>query len=204
MQRPGSTVDRRSLVLALAASCALAACKPVDKPSFVGADITGAPYARDFSLTDVDGQTRTLADFKGQVVVVFFGFTQCPDVCPSTLGELALVKQELGDAGRRVRPIFITVDPERDSAPILKAYMANFGADGVALRGTPEQTAAVAKEFKVFFAKVPGKTPDSYTVDHTAASFLFDAQGRVRVYSRYGSGPQALKADLQQLLKEAS
>jgi protein SCO1 len=204
MQRPGSTVDRRSLVLALAASCALAACKPVDKPSFVGADITGAPYARDFSLTDVDGQTRTLADFKGQVVVVFFGFTQCPDVCPSTLGELALVKQELGDAGRRVRPIFITVDPERDSAPILKAYMANFGADGVALRGTPEQTAAVAKEFKVFFANVPGKTPDSYTVDHTAASFLFDAQGRVRVYSRYGSGPQALKADLQQLLKEAS
>lgn len=202
MQRPGSTVDRRTLLLALAGGGALAACKPLEKPSFVGTDISGAPYARDFALTDVEGQTRTLADFKGQIPVVFFGFTQCPDVCPSTLGELALVRQELGEAGRRVRPIFITVDPDRDSASILKAYMANFGSDGVALRGTPEQTAAVAKEFKVFFAKVPGQTPESYTVDHTAASFLFDAQGRVRVYARYGSGPQALKADLAQLLRE--
>ncbi len=211
MQPPGSLTQplldpspRRKLLLTLLAVGALAACKPMEKPSFAGIDLTGASYARDFALKDVEGRERHIADFKGKVLVVFFGFTQCPDVCPSTLSELALVKQELGEDGKRVQSIFITVDPERDTPELLKAYMASFGADGVALRGSAEQTLAVAKEFKVFYAKVPNKAGDNYTVDHTAASFLFDAKGRVRVYHRNTAGPQALKNDLQQLLRESS
>lgn len=170
---------------------------------FKGVDITGADYARELSLPDAAGQKRTLAEFKGKVVVVFFGYTQCPDVCPTTLTELAEVRKLLGADGAKVQPIFVSVDPERDTAELLKEYVKNFGADNIALRGTPEQTAAMAKEFKVFYAKVPGKTETSYTVDHTAASYLYDPQGRLRVYSRYGSGPEALANDIKRLLSGA-
>lgn len=172
------------------------------KPSFKGVDITGAEYARTLSMSDQDGRPRTLGDFKGKVLVVFFGYTQCPDVCPTTMAELAQVKKALGPDGQRVQGIFVTIDPERDTPELLKAYLANFDPSFVALRGTPDQTIAAAKEFKVFFAKAPGKTPESYTMDHTAASFLFDAQGRVRVFSRYGSGAQPLTDDLKTLLAE--
>ena len=172
------------------------------KPSFKGVDITGADYARTLSMSDQDGRPRTLGDFKGKVLVVFFGYTQCPDVCPTTLAELAQVKKALGADGKRVQGIFVTIDPERDTAKLLKAYIANFDPSFVALRGTPDQTIAAAKEFKVFFARAPGKTPETYTMDHTAASYLFDAQGRVRVFSRYGSGTQALSDDLKTLLAE--
>ncbi|MBL8350534.1 MAG: SCO family protein [Burkholderiaceae bacterium] len=172
------------------------------KPSFKGVDITGAEYARTLALTDADGQRRTLADFKGKVVVVFFGYTQCPDVCPTTMAELAEVKRQLGADGARVQGIFVTVDPERDTAALLKAYVANFGPDIVGLRGTPDEIKAAAKEFKVFYGKVPGKTETSYTVDHTAGSYIFDTQGKVRLFTRYGSGAQALIDDLKLLLAE--
>lgn len=172
------------------------------RPSFKGVDITGAEYARSLALTDADGQPRTLADYQGKVVLVFFGYTQCPDVCPTTMAELAEVKRQLGADGARVQGIFVTVDPERDSATLLKAYVANFGPDFVGLRGTPEQIKAAAKEFKVFFSKVPGKTDTSYTVDHTAGSYLFDAKGKVRLFTRYGGGAQALIDDLKILLAE--
>jgi protein SCO1/2 len=134
--------------------------------------------------------------------VVFFGFTHCPDVCPTTMAELATVRQALGPDGARVQGIFVTVDPERDTPELLKSYVSAFAPDFVALRGTPEQTAALARSFKVFYAKVPGKTPDSYTVDHTAGSYVFDAQGRVRLFTRYGMGAEALAADLRRLLAE--
>ena len=176
----------------------------VPKPSFKGVDITGAEYARSLALTDADGQPRTLADFKGKVVLVFFGYTQCPDVCPTTMAELAEVKRSLGADGARVQGIFVSVDPERDTAPLLKAYVANFGPDLIGLRGSLAQTQAAAKEFKVFYAKVPGKTASSYTVDHTAGSYVFDTQGRVRLFTRYGSGTQALADDLKILLAEKS
>jgi protein SCO1/2 len=172
------------------------------KPAFKAIDITGAEYARTLQLTDPDGQPRSLADYKGKVVVVFFGFTQCPDVCPTTMAELAEIKRSLGPDGARVQGIFVTVDPARDTAELLKAYVANFGPDIVGLRGTPEQTQAAAKEFKVFYNKVPGKTETSYTVDHTAGSYVFDAKGRVRLFTRYGSGAQALADDLKILLAE--
>ena len=191
-------------VLALIAACDRSAPDAPAKPSFKGVDITGAEYARSLALTDADGQPRTLADFKGKVVLVFFGYTQCPDVCPTTMAELAEVKRSLGADGARVQGLFVTVDPERDTAPLLKAYVANFGPDLVGLRGSLEQTQAAAKEFKVFYAKVPGKTASSYTVDHTAGSYVFDAQGRVRLFTRYGSGAQALADDLKILLAEKS
>jgi protein SCO1 len=170
-----------------------------DKP-FNGVDLTGASYAQRLALTDQNGQPRTLGDFKGKVTVVFFGYTQCPDVCPATMAELAEVKRSLGADGQRVQGVFVTVDPERDTPALLKSYMAGFDPSFVALRGTPEQTQAVAKEFKVFYAKVPGKEPGSYTMDHSAGSYVFDTNGRIRLFERYGVGPQALAADLKRLM----
>jgi protein SCO1/2 len=170
------------------------------KAAFHGVDITGADYARVLALPDQNGRMRTLEDFKGKVTVVFFGYTQCPDVCPTTMAELAQVKKSLGPDGDRVQVVFVSVDPERDTPEVLKSYMASFDPSFVALRGTPEQTAVAAKEFKVFYAKAPGKTQGSYTVDHTAGSFVFDAAGQVRLFVRYGGGAESLEADLKTLL----
>ena len=193
-------------ILLVAALGVLAGCdKPAgssSKATFRGIDITGAEYARSLSLTDQHGQPRTLEQFKGKVSVVFFGYTQCPDVCPATMAELAQIKKALGKDGDRVQGIFVTVDPQRDTQDILKNYMASFDPSFVALWGTPEQTKAAAKEFKVFYALTPGKTEGSYTVDHTAGSFVFDAKGKVRLFVRYGSGAEALTADLKALLAE--
>lgn len=192
---------RMILALAAAASLGLAACQQA-KTAFQGVDLTGADYAQDLKLPDIDGRERSLGDFKGKVLVIFFGYTQCPDVCPTTMAELAQVKKALGPDGERVQGIFVTVDPERDTPELLRAYLASFDPSFVALRGSPDQVKEAAKNFKVFFAKVPGKQEGSYTMDHTAASFLFDAAGRVRVFSRYGSGAQALTEDLKILLAE--
>jgi protein SCO1 len=194
-------MQRRFLLLSTLALAACSAEKP--KPAFKNIDITGADYAKALSLPDVDGKTRTLAEFNGKVVIVFFGFAQCPDVCPSTLAEIAEVRQKLGAAGAKVQPVFVTVDPERDTAQVLKEYVKPFGADIVALRGTLEQTQAAAKAFKVFFAKNPGKTEGSYTIDHTAGSFVFDTKGQVRLFVRYGGGADALAGDLKLLLENA-
>jgi protein SCO1/2 len=180
----------------------LAGCERNAAPSFKAIDITGAEYAQGFDLPDASGQRRTLADFKGKVTLVFFGFTQCPDVCPTTLLEIAEVKKALGAGGERVQGVFVTVDPERDTPEVLKAYVENFGAGFVALRGTMEETAAVAKAFKVYYAKVPGQSPGSYTMDHTAGAYVFDANGKVRLFTRYGTGAEALKHDLQILLAQ--
>jgi protein SCO1 len=199
-------MSRRTFLAASAAACAatlLAACSK-RKPQFKAIDLTGADYARDLRLPDADGRERSLNDFRGKVVVLFFGYTQCPDVCPTTLSEIAQAKQLLGPDGARVQGVFVTLDPERDTPQVLKAYLANFDPTFVALRGTPEQTAAVAKDFKIFYQKVPGKTPGSYTLDHSAAAYVYDPEGRLRLYTRYGSGPQALASDVKLLLDEAA
>ena len=188
--------------LSISAAVILTGCSK-DKPEFRGVDITGADYARDFQLTDHNGQQRSTKDFAGKVVVVFFGYTQCPDVCPTSMQELAEVKQMLGKDGDRLQGIFVTVDPARDTPEVLKAYMTNFDPTFLALSGTPEQIAAVAKDFKIYFKKVDGKTPTSYTMDHSAGSYVYDPQGRLRVYHRYGSGTEALAADVRALLDEA-
>jgi protein SCO1/2 len=190
-------------LLAAGGMLPLAGCS--DKaPSFVSIDITGADYARDFSLVDHNGQTRSIKDFAGKVVVVFFGFTQCPDVCPTSMSELAEIRKLLGADGERLQGIFITVDPDRDTPEVLKAYMANFDPSFLALRpSSPEQLAALAKDFKAYYKKVDGRTPTSYTMDHSAGSYVFDPQGRIRLFTRHGMGAKALAGDLRQLLKPA-
>ncbi|ARN22677.1 SCO family protein [Piscinibacter gummiphilus] len=198
---------RRRPLLTIAALSALVLATGCDKlmpakpANYNAVDITGAAYGKALSLTDAEGRTRTLADFGGKYVVVFFGFTQCPDVCPGTLAELAQVKKALGPDGDKVQGVFITVDPDRDTAEVLKGYVTAFDPSFVALRGTPEQVAAVAKDFKVFYQKVPGKEPGSYTMDHTAGSYVFDTKGNVRLFTRYGTGADALTSDLKQLMK---
>lgn len=172
------------------------------KPTFHGIDITGADYAKELNLRDVDGRPRTLADFRGKVTVIFFGFTQCPDVCPTTLAELAQARKLLGADGARVQGVFVTVDPARDTPEVLKAYVRSFGDDIVALHGSDEEIKVAAKQFKVFYNKVPGKTEGSYTIDHTAGSYVLDAAGRVRLFTRYGVGAEKLAADLKILLNE--
>ena len=193
-------LTRTALALGLAGAVwGLSGCGE-DKPAFRGVDITGADYAQGWELSDQDCQVRTLKDFAGKAVVVFFGFTQCPDVCPTALQEMAQTKQLLGADGPKLQGVFITVDPERDTPELLKAYMANFGADFVALRPTPEQLPKVTKDFKIYYKKVEGKTPTSYTMDHSAGSFTFDPQGRIRLYNRHASGAEALAADVKILL----
>ncbi|RYF67778.1 MAG: SCO family protein [Comamonadaceae bacterium] len=179
----------------------LAGCSPA-KPSFNAVDLTGADYAKNFALPDADGKLRTLADFKGKVVVLFFGFAQCPDVCPTTMAEMAQVKQQLGKDGDRLQVVFITVDPARDTPAVMKAYMGAFDPSFVALIPTPEQLAATAKDFKAYYKKVEGSTPTSYSMDHSAASYVYDTEGRLRLYARYGAGAAPMLADVQALLKQ--
>ena len=193
----------RRLLLLSALPALLAGCDrlPFLAPSgFHAIDITGANYARELSLTDHEGRRRSLADFQGKVVVVFFGYTQCPDVCPTTMVELVGARKLLGADGERVQGIFVTVDPERDTQELLKNYVTNFDAGFIGLRGDAEETAAAAKHFKVYYNKVPGSAPGLYTVDHTAGSYVFDAKGQVRLFTRYGAGPEALAQDLKILL----
>lgn len=200
------TMNKRQALRTLAwagvvavAGLQLAGCTEA-KPSFNAVDITGADYARDFSLTDADGKVRTLADFKGKAVVLFFGYAQCPDVCPTTMSEMAQVKQQLGADGDKLQVVFITVDPARDTPEVMKAYMGAFDPSFVALIPTPDQLAQVAKDFKVYFKKVDGKTPTSYSMDHSAASFVYDPQGRLRLYARFGAGVAPMVSDLKTLL----
>ena len=187
-------------LLAAGSTLALAGCMKATQ-SFNAVDITGADYAKDFSLKDASGATRTLADFKGKVVVLFFGYAQCPDVCPTTMTEMAQVKQQLGADADKLQVVFITVDPERDTPDVMKAYMGAFDPAFVALIPTTEQLTAVAKDFKVYYKKVEGKTPTSYSMDHSAASYVYDPQGRLRLYSRYGTGVAPMVADVKTLLQ---
>ncbi len=180
----------------------LSACAD-DKPNFSSIDMTGADYARDFSLTDHNGQARSIKDFAGKVVVLFFGFTQCPDVCPSALAELVEIKKMLGPQGDRLQGLFVTLDPERDTPEVLKAYVANFDPGFLALYTSLDKLSTLAKDYKVFYKKVEGKTPTSYSLDHSAGSYVYDTKGRLRLYTRHGSGAAALAADIRLLLPKS-
>jgi protein SCO1/2 len=180
----------------------LSACSE-QKPAFSSIDVTGANYAKGFELTDHNGQVRHLTDFSGKIVVMFFGYTQCPDVCPTSMAELAEVKKALGKDGDKLQGLFVTVDPARDKPEMLKAYMGNFDPTFLALYTTPDRLAELAKDYKVYYKKVDGKTPTSYTMDHSAGSYVYDTKGQLRLFTRYGSGAPALTADIKLLLKEA-
>lgn len=174
---------------------------PVKSP-FKNTDVTGLDYAKDFRLTDHNGKVRTLADFKGKAVVVFFGYTQCPDVCPTTMAEMATVMKELGPQADRVQVLFVTVDPERDTPELLSKYVPAFDPRFLGLTGDQAAVDKVAKDFKVFYQKVQGKEPGSYTMDHTAGSYVFDPQGRIRLFVRHGQGAEPIAHDLKLLLSE--
>lgn len=178
----------------------LSACSPA-KPEFNAIDLTGADYAQGFELVDPFGQRRQLSDFKGKVVVVFFGFTQCPDFCPTTLSEWVQVKKSLADKGDLLQPVFITLDPERDTPELLKAYMANFDPSFIALIPALDQLPALAKQYKIYYKKVETGSAGNYTMDHSAGTYVYDTSGRLRLYARYGLGPQALSQDIGKLLE---
>jgi protein SCO1/2 len=192
----------RHFLLRLCCVLALTACEKSQSPKvpFANTDITGLDYAKGFALTDHNGKPRTLADFKGEVVVVFFGYTQCPDVCPTTLSELAGIKKALGSEAERLQVIFITLDPQRDTPELMAGFVPAFDSSFLGLWGEQAVIDKVAKDFKVFAQKVPSKDSKSYTIDHTAGSYVFDDQGRIRLFVRHGQGGDGLQKDLQRLL----
>ena len=192
----------RPLVVLFAAVLlvALAACSR-EGPTFKTSDVTGSSLGRDFTLTDHTGKTRTLADFRGKAVTVFFGYTQCPDVCPTTLATLAEAMKLLGPDADRVQVLFVTVDPERDTQDLLAHYVPAFDKRFLGLYGDAAATERVAKEFKIIYQKQPGPTPGSYTVDHSVGVFIFDPQGRLRLYASHGQSPEVFAHDLRALLR---
>jgi protein SCO1/2 len=191
----------RSLGAALAALI-LVACGD-GGPKFRNVDMTGAEYAKGFALTDHNGKPRTLADFNGKVVVVFFGYTRCPDVCPTTMVEMKEVMRKLGPEADKVQVLFVTLDPERDTQQVLAQYVPAFDPRFLGLYGDSATTLKTAKEFKVFYEKRPGSNPGAYTVDHTAASFVFDPKGRLRLYVKHDQ-IESLGDDIRTLLKESA
>jgi len=189
------------LAFALVAACAaLAGCAP-EGPKFQSSDVTGSAFGRNFDLIDATGRPRTLADYRGKAVVIFFGYTQCPDVCPTTLSELAEVMKRLGPDADRVQVLFVTVDPERDTPELLSQYVPAFDPRFMGLYGDAAATERVAREFKIIYQKQPGPAPGSYTMDHSAGTYIFDPQGRLRLYVSYGQGPDVFAHDLRELLK---
>jgi protein SCO1/2 len=204
-----SAMNKRQTLQRLAACALLAgtslllgACSE-SKPSFSSIDVTGADYAKGFELTDHNGKVRHLTDFHGKVVLMFFGYTQCPDVCPTTMTEMTEIKKSLGADGERLQVLFVTVDPQRDTPELLKAYMENFEPSFLALRATPEKLVELTKDYKIYYKKVEGKTPTSYSMDHSAGSYIYDPKGQLRLFTRYGSPKEALTKDIQILLKGA-
>ncbi|MFM2274389.1 MAG: hypothetical protein RL211_261 [Pseudomonadota bacterium] len=200
-----ASIGRRrfvQLTLAGAAPALLLACSP-DKPTFKSIDVTGASFAQGLKLKDHHGNVRRMQDFKGKIAVVFFGFAQCPDVCPTSMTTMTEVKRLLGAKGDLLQVLFITVDPERDTQALLKEYMRSFDSSFVALRPEPDELQGVADDFKIYYKKVPGPTLTSYTMDHSAGKYIFDTEGRVRLFSAYATDAATIASDIQVLLSAA-
>ena len=195
-------------ILVAGALCALPAaligCSPEaggGKPlPFKGSDITGSGLGKDLDMIDGDGHERTLADFKGKVLLIYFGYTQCPDVCPTSMAQAALAIEQLGDKARDVQVILISVDPDRDTPPIIKAYAQLFDPDFIGLTGTPEQLRKTAQSFKAFYAKEPGPSPDQYAMNHSSTFYLMDRDGQARALVRADSPPEDIAHDIELLL----
>ena len=194
-----TTIWRSSLLLL---ALLLAACSP-DAPKFRSTDITGADFGKEIALTGHDGKPRTLADFRGKLVVLFFGYTYCPDVCPTTLVDMAAAMKSLGNDAGRVQVLFVTLDPERDTREVLAQYVAAFDPRFLGLYGDAAATQRAAKEFKIFYEKRSGSTPSAYTVDHSGQSYVLDAQGKLRLFARHDRIAADLADDLRTLLKPA-
>jgi protein SCO1/2 len=191
---------KRILFALLLSVCALAACeKPV---SFHSVDVTGIQgYGNDFRLTDHTGKARSMADFRGKTVLMFFGFAQCPDVCPTTLSDMKKVMAKLGPDADKFQVLFITVDPARDTQAVLAQYVTAFHPSFIALRGDREATSKVTRDFKIIAQIQEGQTPETYTINHSANSLVFDGQGRLRLIVAYGMDTDQLTSDIQLLIK---
>jgi len=190
----------KKLLTLLCLFLSLSACSQTTKLDFTNTDVTGLDYANDFSMPDFNGKMRHLSDFKGKVVVMFFGYTQCPDVCPTTMAELSTVMKQLGPKADQVQVLFVSLDPERDTPKILSEYVPNFDKRFLGLVGDQAATQKIAKDFKIFYEKVPGKTPGSYSLDHSAGSYVFDKEGHIRLFVRFNQGPEPITHDLNLLL----
>ena len=185
------------------ASVGQAASAPVvAAPAFTNTDVTGLGYAHDFALKDFNGAPRTMADFKGKAVVIFFGYTQCPDVCPTTMHDLAEAMKQLGPQSDKVQVLFVTVDPERDTPKLLSQYVPAFDKRFLGLTGTLPEIDQTAKDFHVYYQKVPGKTPGSYSMDHTSGLYMYDPEGRIRVFAGNTTPLDPIVHDLKILLAE--
>ena len=189
------------IILFFSLAWVLAACD--SKPTFKNVDITGSKaFGTNFGLIDTDGKLRTLADFQGKAVVMFFGYTHCPDVCPTTLIEMQEVMRLLGPQAAKVQVIFVTLDPERDTSEVLKQYVPAFNPSFIGLRPANEEALnRLTKEFKIYYKRVPGLSPNTYTIDHTAGSYVFDPKGQLRLYIKHGQGPEVLAQDLKTILQ---
>lgn len=205
MNSPAIRFYRRLLMsIVLTGVVCLIGCEQSNETAtFQSTDITGADFGRDFELVDHNGKLRHLTDFRGKIVVMFFGFTHCPDVCPTTLAEFNAALGKLGDAASRVQVLFVTVDPERDTPDVLRAYVTAFNGEFLGLTGTSDQIAEVAREFKIVYRKAPGSSPDSYSVDHSAGTYILDEKGRLRLYASFGQGSEAIASDIARLLDAA-
>lgn len=199
---------RRALVIGAVAlaSATLGGCEqaggPVS-PKFQLTDVTNAPFGKALALNDHHGKPRTLEDFRGKVVVVFFGFMHCPDACPTTLAELAQVAKALGPEAAKMQVLFVTVDPERDKPELLRQYVPSFHPEFLGLYGDAAATAQAAKEFRIFYQKQAPAAGGGYSVDHSAGTYVLDPQGRLRLYAQYGVGAPALLHDIRLLLQGA-
>ena len=177
----------------------LVACSPAPA-TFVATDITGADFAKTLTLTDHNGKLRSMSDFKGKVIVLFFGFTHCPDVCPTTMSDLKQAMKLLGEQSNEVQVLFVTVDPERDTQEVLAKFVPSFDARFIGLRGSLQETAETLGNFKIFYSKVPGKNKADYSIDHSAGMYVFDKKGKVRLYMGYGQKPAEIVSDISKLL----
>ena len=195
------------LACLLACVLSLSACDqkslPLPKTVFANTDITGLDYGKDFSLTDHNGKPRTIADFRGKLVFVFFGYTHCPDICPTTLSDMAGIMTSLGPDADKLQVLFITLDPERDTPEVMAGYVPAFHPGFLGLYGDRAATEKVVREFKIFQQRVPGPDGKSYTIDHTAASYVFDTRGHLRLFVRHGQNGAPLLNDLKLLLSES-
>ena len=189
------------IILFFSLAWVLVACD--SKPAFKNVDITGSKaFGTNFGLIDVDGKLRTLADYQGKAVVMFFGYTHCPDVCPTTLIEMQEAMRLLGPQAAKVQVIFVTLDPERDTSEVLKLYVPAFNPSFIGLRPANEEALnRLTKEFKIYYKRVPGLSPNTYTIDHTAGSYVFDPKGQLRLYIKHGQGPEVLAQDLKTILQ---
>ena len=190
-----------ALVVVLAAGVLLISCTSKVEPTFLSTDITNANFGRDFRLTDHNGRIRSLNDFKGKVVVLFFGYTNCPDICPITMGKLAVAMKKLGKDAKRVQVLFVSINPEHDTSALLKQYVTTFNPTFLGLSGDMQTTRNIAKEFKVTFQKQAGKTQDNYTMDHSTGTYIYDTVGRIRLYVNSSKSADVFSHDILELLR---